>query len=83
MTSLPRMRYAQEALEELRRADPNTAVTLNFIRTLIRKGIIPSSRVGRGHMINMDHLEAYLANPTPIEQPTTHGIRRIDERAGA
>ena len=81
---MPRMRYAAEALEELRRADPQTAVTLNFIRTLIRKGIIPSSKVGRGHMINMDHLEAYLANPTPIESaPDIHGIRRIDERAGA
>ena len=79
-----RMRYAHEALEELRRADPNTAVTLNFIRTLIRKGIIPSTPLGRGHMINMDHLEAYLANPTPIESaPAIHGIRRIDERAGA
>lgn len=76
---MPRMRYAQEALEELRRTDPNTAVTLNFIRTLIRKEIIPSTRLGRGCMINMDQLEAYLANPAPIDPiEPVHGIRRVD-----
>lgn len=80
---MPRMRYAHEALEELRAADPNTVVTLNMIRTLIRKNIIPSIPLGRGHMINMDHLEAYLANPVSanMEEPE-QGIRRISERAG-
>lgn len=83
--STVRMRFPAQALEELRKDDPATPVTLNMIRTLIRRGIIPSVQVGRGRLINYDALLAYLERPTEGEpkHEQVHGIRRVDERAGA
>lgn len=80
--SAVRMRFPAQALEELRKDDPNTPVTLNLIRTLVRRGNIPSVQVGRGRLINYDTLLAYLENPTEIKPEQAHGIRRVDERAG-
>ncbi|HJC22020.1 MAG TPA: helix-turn-helix domain-containing protein [Candidatus Butyricicoccus avicola] len=81
--STVRMRFPAQALEELRKDDPATPVTLNMIRTLIRRGIIPSVKVGRGRLINYDELLHYLEHPTEIKPEQAHGIRRVDERAGA
>ena len=73
-----RMRYPAEAMEELRREDPNTRVTLNLIRTLVKCDIVPAIRVGRGYLLNFDKLLEYLENPT---EPTTTpaGIRPVRE----
>ena len=78
-----RMRFAAQALEELRKDDPGTPVTLNLIRTLARRGDIPSVQVGRGRLINYDALLAYLEHPAEMKHDQqAHGIRRVDERAG-
>ena len=37
-----RMRFAAQALDELRKLDPKTPVTLRFIKQLMRTGAIPS-----------------------------------------
>ena len=81
-----RMRFPAQALEELRRDDPDTPVSLKMIRRLMKTGAVPSVPVGGGtrRLINYDALLAYLAAPcedTPAER--AKGIRRIDERAGA
>lgn len=46
-TNIPRMRFPAQALAELKQADPRTPVTLNLIRSLIRRGVIPYIEVGR------------------------------------
>ena len=46
-TNTPRMRFPSQALAELKQADPRTPVTLNMIRSLIRRGVIPYIEVGR------------------------------------
>lgn len=78
-----RMRFAAQALDELRKLDPETPVTLRFIKQLMRTGAIPSVPVGNGNrrLLNFDALVAYLENP-PEETPaqTVGGIRRVDER---
>ena len=78
-----RMRFAAQALDELRKLDPETPVTLRFIKRLMRTGAIPSVPVGNGNrrLLNFDALVAYLENP-PIEpvQQAAPGIRRIPER---
>ena len=83
MHDLVRMRFPQQALEELRQIDPNTPVSLSFIRRLVRTGAIPSVPVGAGkrRLLNFDALVAYLENP-PEETPVqaVGGIRRVDER---
>lgn len=58
---MARMRYAAQALEELRREDPDTPVTLNHIRALAASGKVPVHKIGRRRLINVDALMEYLA----------------------
>ena len=52
-TTTPRMRFPAQALEELKKADPQTPVTLNLIRSLARRGSI--SKAG-------DHSPAFVSS---------------------
>lgn len=70
------MRFPAQALEELRKDDPNTPVTLNYIRALAASGRVPVVKVGRRRLINYDAMLEYLANPTE-EQSQRGVIRRI------
>lgn len=56
----PRMRTADGALAIIREQDPESAVTLRFIRKLIATGAIPYVPVGKKKLINVDALIAYL-----------------------
>jgi excisionase family DNA binding protein len=78
--SIPRMRLINEAYEEIKAKDPNTAITRYFIRDLAVSGKITTSRAGRKYLINMDMLEEYLSNPEPTrpeDQEPIDGIRNI------
>lgn len=66
---IPRMRLLNEAYEEVKANDPDSAITKWFIRDLVVSGKIPTSRAGRKHLINMDHLEAYLRGPDTVLTP--------------
>lgn len=79
MSQTTRMRYPAQALAELKKEDPNTPITVNFIRSLAKKGLIPSIKIGRKYLINFDKLLDYLANDCQIIPESTHGIRRIHE----
>ena len=57
---VPRMRTATGALEIIKQQDPDTAVTLHYIRQLISSGKVPFVPVGRKKLINVDELLAYL-----------------------
>lgn len=76
-----RMRFPAQALDELSKLDPNTAVSLRMIRRLVNSGAVPSVPVGTGNrkLLNFDALLDYLESPHEEEQ--VQGIRRIDERA--
>jgi len=76
----------KEAYEEIKKADPGTAITMNYVRKLVVSGAVWSIRVGRRYLINMDDLEDYLANPQRQEldrirqfQQVGGKIRRIAE----
>ncbi len=60
---MARMRYPAQALELLRQEDPDTCVSLNFIRALAASGKIPVVKIGRRRLINYDSLVEFLANP--------------------
>lgn len=62
MAALPRMRSAEGVLAEPKAQDPETKITLNFIRALIRSGEIPVVQAGRIKLVNMDLVFDYLAN---------------------
>ena len=80
--SVVRMRFPQQALEELRRIDPQTPVSLSFIRRLVKSGAVPSVPVGAGkrRLVNFDALIEFLSNPPAEQPPTARGIRPVDER---
>ena len=61
---MPRMRTIQEAAAELKKTDPNTAVTPHAIRQLVLSGAIPHIRAGKKYLINMKNLENYLCGET-------------------
>lgn len=79
--SNPKMRFPKQALEELKRIDPETPIKVGYIRKLVHTGVIPSVAIGKRRLLKLDSLLDYLANP-PAEtpEPVRPGIRRIDER---
>jgi len=56
------MRNAEGVLAELKAQDPETRITLNFIRGLIRSGEIPVVQAGVQKLVNVDLVFDYLAN---------------------
>ena len=87
---VPPMRTIAKALEEISAADPNTALTQNQLRKLVKSGAIPCVHVGRHTLVNLDILIDYLASDeyqlgkTPKKPPAKPAreygkIRRIAE----
>lgn len=58
--TLPRMRTIKEAVEEIKKDDPQTAIREYFIRDLVVSNRIPYVKAGRKILINMDKLYEYL-----------------------
>lgn len=54
MPNIPRMRTASGALEIIKEQDPKTAVTLHYIRYLIRTNKVPVAEVGRKKLVDAD-----------------------------
>ena len=82
--SIPRMRTAEKVLEEIKAADPNTEVTLYYIRALIRAEAVPVVCCGRKKLVNVDSVMELLANGYTLPEPdsvtvsqTVDGIRRV------
>ncbi len=80
--SVARMRFPADALAELRKLDPETPVSLSFIRRLVKTGAVPSVPVGAGkrRLLNFDALCAYLENPPLGQAQQVRGIRPVSER---
>ena len=81
MAALPRMRSAEGIMKELKAQDPETRITLHFIRGLIRSGEIPVVQAGCQKLVNMDLVFDYLANhgtsqPIRYERQNVKEVRR-------
>lgn len=79
-----RMRTIRACYNLIKQEDPDTGVTINYVRQLAVSGKIPTVKAGNKYLINYDLLCEYLANPTdPRFQstnkptPIIQGIRRI------
>lgn len=75
--ALPRIRGITEAVEEIKEADPKTALTVHALRSLVKTGHVPSVKVGNKYLINMAVLESYLANPTETQKEIHTGLRCV------
>lgn len=74
MAALPRMRNAEGVLKELKAQDPETRITLNFIRGLILSGEIPVVQAGCQKLVNVDLVFDYLANQG-TSKPIRYAVR--------
>lgn len=77
MSSLPRMRDARGVLEEIKRIDPETPITLNFVRGMIRSRDVPVVEAGNRKFVNVDNVLEFLA-----QKSTVNPVRYVD-RTGA
>lgn len=57
---MQKMRTINAAYTEIKQKDPDSAITLNGLRTLVIKGTIPSVRVGVKYLIAMEAIDTYL-----------------------
>ena len=81
--SLPRMRTAEKILNIIKEQDPDTEVTLHYIRDLIKSGKIPVTLVGRKKLVDADRVIAYIAagETAHIEaecEVPTERVRRVE-----
>lgn len=58
---MKRMRTLQNAIKEIKAADPNTAITYNALRMWCHAGVIPFVMAGRTILIDLDQLEHFLS----------------------
>lgn len=77
--ALPRMRTAERVLEEIKKEDPDSEVTLHYIRALIRAEAVPVVACGRKKLVSVDAVMELLANgyKLPPVPKQLGGIRRV------
>ena len=61
---MSRMRLIKDAFLQIKQDDPDTALTLNALRGIVKSGEIPVIKSGRKTLVNYDELQRYLASAT-------------------
>ena len=61
---MSRMRLIKDAFLQIKQDDPDTALTLNALRCIVKSGEIPVIKSGRKTLVNYDELLRYLASAT-------------------
>lgn len=73
-----RMRLISEAYDEIKEADPNTALTMTAFRRLVLDERIPSIMIGNKRLVSMEDVEYFFQHGDDLEpEPETGKIRRI------
>lgn len=62
MANIPRMRTIPEAIRDIQKVDPNTALTVTALRRMVNNGEIPCVSIASKRLINLDILLALLQN---------------------
>ena len=73
--ALPKMRTLPDAVREVQKEDPDTALTLSALRRAVKRGDLPCVKVNTKSLVNMADLYAYLSG-TLQSKNTEHGIIR-------
>ena len=74
---MPRMRLIKDAFEQLKQDDPETAVTMYALRTIVKSGAVPTIKLGRKMLINYDYLLEYfrLGDKQPVADESIRHIK--------
>ena len=57
----PRLRTLPQAMEEIKKADPDTAMTMRALRRMVNTGELPTIHIESKRLINMALLFDYLS----------------------
>lgn len=63
-TRIPVVLTVKDAVHKIKEECPGTAITENYLRQLIKDGVLPELKAGNKILINLDVLIEYLSNPT-------------------
>lgn len=81
MQATIKTRTLDSCFEEIKRQDPGTALTRTALRRLVTSGEIPSVRIGRKYLVDLDTVWGFLRGECVRELPAQvqqYGqIRRI------
>ena len=73
---MAKMRIIKDVFEEIKKNDPDTAITMCGLRRMVQTGVIPSVQIGRKRLINYDNLMEYLDNIVSEPEPEETGVIR-------
>lgn len=80
---IPRMRTAAKIVAEIRAMDPESEISENYVRQLIKRRAVPVVWAGNKALVNLDDVLELMRHGTGREAPepcAIGGIRRIDVR---
>lgn len=79
--AIPRMRTAPGVLDAIKAEDPETELTLHYIRCLIRMEAVPVLKVGKKKLVSVDDvMELLHKGPPPVVPETAGEIRPVPVR---
>jgi len=55
------MRSIPKAVEEIRKKDPETCISVCVLRRWVKEGKVSARKTGKNYLVNLDTLEAYMA----------------------
>ncbi len=76
--NITRMRTIKGYVEEKRAADPNTSISLHFVRQLVLQKKVSYVKAGSKYLLNADAVDVYLAAGDTEGKPIQTGtIRKV------
>ena len=57
---MTRLRTIDKAVDELRKSDPDCALTVWALRQLVKEGKVPVLRVGNKQLVSMESVELFI-----------------------
>lgn len=58
---MSKLRTLPKAYDYFKEKDPDSALTKNYFRTLVKTGAIPSVRLGKNFLIDVETLDQHIA----------------------
>lgn len=58
---MAKLRSLPAAYATIKEKDPETAITKNLFRTLVKTGAIPSVRLGKNYLIDVETLDEHIS----------------------
>lgn len=58
---MTKLRTLPKAYTYIKEQDPDSALTKNYFRTLVKTGAIPSVRLGKNFLIDVETLDQHIA----------------------